>query len=155
MSSPDSQQTAYGQSETMRQPPSQGMGEQGRTLEAALTSEMRITLHDFVQAATVCEWCADQCLDEGAEMAECVRLCRDVADLAMQNVRFLSRDSMFGPDVAETFAYAADECARECSQHPQAHCQECATVLRRAVNSTWEMLDSLGHHPRGDMTPTQ
>lgn len=121
----------------------------GLTLEDALSGEMRLTLHDFVQTANVCEWCADQCIDEGAQMADCIRLCRDVADLATQNVRFLTRDSVFGTDLAEIFAYAAEECARECSQHSHEHCQECASVLRRAVNSTREMLDSLGHRPQG------
>lgn len=121
----------------------------GLTLEDALSGEMRLALHDFVQSAMVCEWCADQCLDEGPQMAECVRLCRDVADLAMQNVRFIARDSVYGPDVAETFAYAAEECARECSNHPHEHCQECATTLRRAADSTWKLLDSIGHRPEG------
>jgi len=122
---------------------------QVRDLRDALPGEMRLTLHDFVQAATVCEWCGDECLEEGPEMAECVRLCRDVADLAIQNVRFMTRGSVFGPDVAETFAYAAEECARECARHPHDHCQECASVLDRAVDSTWDMLDSLQHRPQG------
>jgi hypothetical protein len=118
-------------------------GRIGQTLEDAISSEMRITLQDFVEAANACEWCADQCLDEGPQMAECVRLCRDVADLALQNVRFVARDSIFGPELAETFAYAAEECARECAQHSHEHCQECASVLKRAVKSTNRMLDSL------------
>lgn len=117
-------------------------GNMGLTLEEALTGEMRLALHDFVQAATVCEWCADQCLDEEG-MAECVRLCRDVADLANQNVRFIARDSIFGPEIAEIFANAATECAEECAQHPFEHCQECAATLRRAADSTWQLLESL------------
>lgn len=121
----------------------------GLTLEDALTGEMRLTLHDFVQAANVCEWCADQCIDEGAQMATCIRLCRDVSDLALQNMKFMTRDSVFGPDLAETFAFAAEECARECSQHPHEHCQECARVLQRAAKSTQDMLESLGHRSQG------
>ncbi|WP_313695570.1 four-helix bundle copper-binding protein [Halorarum halobium] len=104
---------------------------------------MRLALHDFVQAGNVCEWCADRCLDEGPEMATCVRLCRDVADLAGQNVRFMARDSPFGPELAETFALVAQECANECARHQQDHCRECASVLRRAVDSTWSMLESM------------
>ena len=114
-----------------------------RSLDDALTGEMRLALHDFVQAATVCEWCADRCATEGPQMAECIRLCRDVADLATLNAQFVARDSPFGPDLAETFADAADECARECAQHGHDHCQECASVLRRAVDSTWRMLESI------------
>lgn len=113
--------------------------------ESALTSDMRLSLHDFVQAATVCEWCADRCLDHGPEMRECVRLCRDVASLASLNVAFLARDSPFGLAVAETFARAAAECADECARHPHAHCQECARVLDRAIDSTWRLIDAFEH----------
>lgn len=37
--------------------------------EDTLTREMRVALHDFVKATTVCNWCADHCL--GPEMEEC------------------------------------------------------------------------------------
>lgn len=127
----------------------QGGQQMGIELEDALSGEMRLTLHDFVQSALVCEWCADQCLDEGPHMAECVRLCRDVADLALQNVRFIARDSVYGPDIAETFVYAAEECAQECANHPHEHCQECASTLRRAAQSTRELLGSIGRQPQG------
>lgn len=110
--------------------------------EDTLTSEMRVALHDFVQTATVCNWCADECLGM-QEMEECARLCRDVADLASLNVAFISRDSVFGFELAETFVHAAEECEQVCSQHPHEHCQECAATLRRAIDSTWKMLDAI------------
>lgn len=132
-----------GQAGRQAQQPQQTMAQQsGRGFEDSLTNEMRIALHDFVQSATACEWCADQCIGEGPGMAECIRLCRDVADLAVLNVQFMARDSQFGPGLAETFAYAAEECANECARHAHAHCQECASELRRAVDSTWRMLES-------------
>ena len=125
-----------------------GMGQQsGRPdmkLEDAMTDEMRVALHDFVQSATACEWCADRCIDEGPGMSECIRLCRDVADLATLNVQFISRDSIFGSRAADLFADAAEACARECAQHPHQHCQECADVLSRAAQSTRKMLTSFG-----------
>ncbi|SIR22774.1 hypothetical protein SAMN05421858_1906 [Haladaptatus litoreus] len=133
----------------------QGMGQQGMTqqgqqttqqvgqFEDQLPGEMRIALEDFEKAAKVCDWCADQCIDEGPQMANCIRLCRDVADLGTLNAKLISRDSVFGPEVAEVFARAAEECADECRQHPHAHCQECATVLSRAVDSTYRLLDGL------------
>lgn len=133
-------------------PPSQQQGQLGQqqmfgrnlTLEEGISDEMRVALHDFVQAANACEWCADQCLDEGPQMAECIRLCRDVADLAELNIQLLTRDSVFGPEAAEVFALAADACAQECAQHPMKHCQECAEVLPRAARSTRKMLASFG-----------
>lgn len=116
--------------------------EQTRRFEDTLNGAMRVALHDFVQATTVSNWCADECLGS-PEMEECARLCRDVADLAALNVALLSRDSLYGADVAETFAHAAEECEAVCSQFPHDHCQETASVLRRAIDSTWAMLDSL------------
>lgn len=128
-------------------------GQRPREFEDMLSRDMRVALHDFVETMTVCNWCADQCLGH-PEMEECARLCRDVADLAALNVEFLARDSIFGVDVAETFAYAAEECEQICAQHPDPHCQECASVLRRAINSTWAMLDSFEHiSEQGQQTP--
>ncbi|WP_232687875.1 four-helix bundle copper-binding protein [Halobacterium zhouii] len=122
----------------------QGTSTQPRTLEDDLTEGMRITLYDATEAANTSEWCADECISEGSpEMSECIRLCRDVADLASLTARFISRGSLFGPDIAETFAVAAEECARECSRHSHAHCQETAYVLQRAADSTWALLDEM------------
>ena len=118
--------------------------QRGVTLEDGINDEMRVALHDFVQAANVSEWCAEQCIDEGPQMAECIRLCRDVADLASLNAKLLTRDSVFGPELAEVFAMAADEAAQECAQHPHKHCQDCAEVLSRAARSTRKMLSSFG-----------
>lgn len=141
----------FGQPQQPRGQQASGIGEQpggqrrgGRnvTLEEGISDEMRVALHDFVQSANACEWCAEQCLDEGAQMAECIRLCRDVADLATLNVQFLTRDSVFGPEAAEVFAMAAEACARECARHQHKHCQECADVLTRAARSTRKMLSS-------------
>ncbi|WP_255196158.1 four-helix bundle copper-binding protein [Halorarius litoreus] len=144
-----SMQPMQGQSQQFQQQPTIGMqsGQQPRqniTLEEGITEEMRVVLHDFVEAANVTEWCSEQCLDEGPHMAECVRLCRDVADIATLNARLLSRDSAFGPELAELFVNAAEACAQECAQHPNRHCQECAEVLPRAARATRKMLTSLG-----------
>lgn len=116
----------------------------GVTLDDGLSGPMRVALHDTIKALRVCEWCADQCIDEGPEMARCIRLCRDTADLAELNAEFIIRDSMFGPDVALTFAEAAEECARECSQHPHEHCQECARVLPRAARTVRDLVAAVG-----------
>jgi hypothetical protein len=124
------------------------MDEQGGLrFEDTLNSETRVALEDFEKAARLCERCADECLGD-AGMEQCARLCRDVADLATLNAQFISRDSLFGADIAETFAYAAEECEQECSQYPHEHCQECASVLRRATDSTWAMLNSFEHIPQ-------
>lgn len=116
----------------------------GATLDESLSAPMRMALDDAVASMEVCEWCADQCIDEGPEMSRCIRLCRDVADLARVSATFIARNSIFGPSIARTFADAAQECARECEQHPHDHCQECARVLTRAVQTTEELLATTG-----------
>ncbi len=121
----------------------QQMQRRGGTFEDQLPGEMRVALEDFEKAAEVCDWCADECIDEGPEMAECIRLCRDVADLGTLNAKLIARDSVFGPELAEVFAHAAEECADECMRHEHAHCQECASVLSRAVDSTYRLLDQI------------
>ena len=144
---PGQQAGTGGQPMTGQQMGSQGAGSQqvGLTLDDVLTGEMRLALEDFTEVAQVCEWCADQCIAEADPMmVECIRLCRDVADLARLNLALLARDSIFGPDAAETFAKAAEACAEECAQHQHAHCQECARICRQAAESTWEMLATLG-----------
>jgi len=127
---------------------------QGMDFEDTLTGDMRLALHDTVQAVTICNWCADECLGD-PQMEECARLCRDVADLAVLNIQFISRDSIFGVDVAEAFAYAAEECAQVCAQHPHDHCQECASTLRRATDSTWAMLEAFEHISQGSQQQHQ
>lgn len=145
-SPPQQGQGASGQSQRISEQAAQGgpppHGGRNLTLEEGISDEMRVTLHDFVQSANACEWCATQCLDEGPQMAECVRLCRDVADLARMNAQLLTRDSAFGPEVAEVFVSAAEACADECAQHSHKHCQECAEVLTRAARSTRKMISS-------------
>jgi len=129
-----------------------GMTQPGGQFDDQLPGEMRVALEDFEQAAKVCDWCADKCLDEGPEMAECIRLCRDVADLGTLNTKLIARDSVFGPELAETFANAAEECASECMRHQNPHCQECASVLSRAVDSTYRLLDQLQTMEQGTTT---
>jgi len=114
--------------------------------EDTLTSEMRVALHDFVEVTTVANWCADECIHDPG-MEECARVCRDIADLAALNVKFISRDSIYGAELAETFVAAAEDAEDVVVQHPEEHCQETAAALRRAIDSTLAMLDSFEHEP--------
>lgn len=136
------QQIGGGGQAQQGQPVQQQQQKEG-SLEQALPQEMLQALQQFNEAAKVCEWCADRCIGEGQQMAECLRLCRDVADIASQNARFIARDSSFGPDLAQLFVSVAEECAQECARHPHGHCQDCARVLRQASQTTQRLLQSL------------
>ncbi|WP_247729279.1 four-helix bundle copper-binding protein [Halovivax limisalsi] len=91
------------------------------------------------EAAQACEWCADECIGMGEEMARCIRLCRDVADLTSLHARFMSRNSGYSAELAEICADACEECADECEQFDHEHCQVCADKLRDCVDSCREM----------------
>jgi len=67
------------------------------------------------EAVQACEWCADECLDEDMDMSRCIRLCRDVADLASDHARFMARDSNY-ERVIESVTCEAAGCAK-CVQH--------------------------------------
>ncbi|WP_435361957.1 four-helix bundle copper-binding protein [Haloarchaeobius sp. DFWS5] len=100
-----------------------------------LTDEQRECVDTCLAAAEACEWCADECAGKGEEMGECIRLCRDVADLASLHARFMVRDSDYAGDLAAVCADACEACADECETHDHDHCQTCATVVRECAKS--------------------
>lgn len=101
--------------------------------------EMQECIDSCFECAQACEWCADECAGEGEEMATCLRLCRDVADLVTMHARFMARDSGFRTDIAAITADACEECADECEQHDEKHCQVCADVLRECAETCRNM----------------
>lgn len=115
----------------------------GMEVEDNLTGDMRIALYDAHTAVKACEWCADQCIDHGQRMARCARLCRDVADIGSTVERFMARNSLFMPDIAAMFINVAEECAMECEQFEDAHCQDCAKELWRAVDTMDRVLQTV------------
>ncbi|MFC4246194.1 four-helix bundle copper-binding protein [Natribaculum luteum] len=101
--------------------------------------EIERCIDDCFEAAQACEWCADECAGEGEEMARCIRLCRDVADLATMHARFMARNSNYSTQLAEACAGACEECAEECARHDHEHCQVCADVVRDCAESCRNM----------------
>ncbi|USZ69445.1 four-helix bundle copper-binding protein [Halorussus salilacus] len=104
-----------------------------------VSDEMDECIDNCFEATQACEWCADECIDEDEDMARCIRLCRDVADIASMHARFMVRSSEFHEDLAATCADACEECADECEQHDHEHCQVCADVLRECAESCRQM----------------
>ncbi|MFA9417306.1 four-helix bundle copper-binding protein [Natrinema sp. HArc-T2] len=109
-------------------------------LETAHSDEqMQACIDDCLEAAQVCEWCADASADDGEEMARCIRLCRDVADIASLHARFMARNSGYHDELGELCADLCEECAEECEQHDHDHCQACAEILPECAESCREM----------------
>ncbi|EJN56954.1 four-helix bundle copper-binding protein [Halogranum rubrum] len=106
-----------------------------------LNDEQRDCIENCLQAAQACEYCADECIGEDG-MEECVRLCRDVADVASLHARFMARNSNYSTELAEVCAGLCEECAEECDQHDADHCQTCADVLRDCAESCRSMMSA-------------
>lgn len=133
--------------QTMGQQPTQGMGQSmGGQFQATLPTEFRTALEDFAKVTQIAEWCADRCIEEGPQMAECARACEDLADLAELNEKMIARDSPFGPELAETFIRVATEGLPELRHHQQRHPHVAETVatIDRAINSCSALLESGG-----------
>jgi hypothetical protein len=103
---------------------------------------MEECIDNCLEAAQACEWCADERAGEGEDMARCLRLCRDVADLTTMHARFMARNSNYSAVLAEACAGACEECAEECERHDAEHCQVCADVLRECAETCREMASS-------------
>ena len=101
----------------------------------AADGQMAECIDNCFEAAQACEWCADECADLGEDMARCIRLCRDVADVATLHVRLMARNSTVESDLARTCAELCEECADECAEHDHDHCRTCADVLRECAES--------------------
>lgn len=100
-----------------------------------LSDQQRDCIERCQEATEVCEWCSDACVDEGEGMERCIRLCRDVVDLASLHARFIARDSGYSPELAGICADVCEECADECARHEADHCQVCVDVLRDCADS--------------------
>ena len=88
-----------------------------------------------------CEYCANTCLGEEhvAMMIECIRTCRDCADICALSVALMARNSDLAMELCRTCAIACELCAEECSQHAHAHCQQCAAACRRCADICRQM----------------
>lgn len=103
-------------------------------------SKMSDCIDNCFEASQAAELCADACIEEGSEeMARCIQLCRDVADLTSLHARFMSRSSDYHAELASICADACEACAEECSQFDMEHCQTCAEVLEPCAESCQSM----------------
>lgn len=97
-------------------------------------------IDNCLEATQACEWCADECIELGdPEMSRCIRLCRDVADIANLHARFMARGSAYEAELAGICAELCEDCATECDQFDHEHCRVCADVLRRCAESCRDM----------------
>lgn len=97
--------------------------------------------------AEMCTSCADACVAEEMDMAQCIRSCLDCADVSSASARLAVRRTAQNVEVLrlmlESCARVCDLCAAECARHEHGHCQlcaemclECAADCRTAIPTT-------------------
>jgi len=135
-------QQMRGQPGTSHQSTHQQVGQQ---FESELTPELNQALEAFDRVVEISSWCADKCIETGPEMAECARLCNDLADIAELNEKLIARDSINGPEVAETFLRVAQQGMPILQQYQQTpHVQETLQAVEQATETTNRLLSSIG-----------
>jgi len=102
-----------------------------------------------VECSLVCTTCADACLSEGADMAECVRLNLDCAEICGAVARMLARPGHQDRETLDRLLAACIRacraCAEECERHAESmeHCRICAESCRRCAEACEEMEGAL------------
>ncbi|MXV60917.1 hypothetical protein GS429_02275 [Natronorubrum sp. JWXQ-INN-674] len=124
---------------------------QPHSFEDHMTDELRIALEDFSELSHVTAWCAKECASGGPELGRCARICQDLAEIAALNEMLITRDSMFGPEVADMFMRVASEGLPELRQHQQRHPHILETVatIERTMNSCEAVLQQVGQGRQG------
>ncbi len=87
--------------------------------------------------AVICTSCADACLAEDMDMAQCVRSCLDCADVCTATARLAVRRTGHNIAVLRTMLEACQRtcelCAEECARHDSDHCRRCAEMCRECA----------------------
>jgi len=106
-------------------------------------------LNDCAQACMADTGC-DLSEENVAEMARCVRLCLDCADVCIATAGVISRQAEYDVGVVapllEACAAACKSCGDECERHARMHehCRICAEACRRCERMCRDLLDAVG-----------
>ena len=101
------------------------------------TEELVLAARHAMLCSLFCTSCADACVAEDMDMAQCIRNCLDCADVCAATARLATRRTAQNVDVLrsqlETCIKACETCAEECSSHDNPHCQLCAEMCRECA----------------------
>lgn len=84
-----------------------------------------------------CENCATACLheDDVKDMARCIALDRDCADICAQAARLLQRNSAIGHQYLVICEEICRMCGEECGKHEHDHCKQCAEACMTCADA--------------------
>lgn len=93
------------------------------------------------QCAATCDHCATACLaeDNVKDMARCIALDMDCAQICRTAAAFMARDSEFAKHYCKLCADICDACGDECGKHEHDHCKECAEACKRCAEACRKM----------------
>ncbi|SFP23949.1 four-helix bundle copper-binding protein [Qipengyuania nanhaisediminis] len=101
------------------------------------TEELVLAARHAMLCSLFCTSCADACVAEDMDMAQCIRNCLDCAEVCAATARLAVRRTAQNIDVLraqmEACIKACETCAEECSQHDNPHCQLCAKMCRECT----------------------
>lgn len=101
--------------------------------------------HSCIEAcqscANECDHCATACLQEtgAADMARCIALDMDCAQICRLASGYMARGSEFAPHLCALCAEICETCGEECARHDNDHCQRCAKACRRCAEECRRM----------------
>lgn len=87
--------------------------------------------------ALACRHCAAACLQEPEvqQLARCIALDTDCAQLCLLAVSLMSGGSEHAPALCRLCAEVCTACANECASHSMDHCRQCAEACRRCAQA--------------------
>ncbi len=118
------------------------------SVDAGVLARTIDALNDCAQACTAD---ADDDLSEHnvTELAKCIRLCLDCADVCSTTVGVTSRQTEYDANVTKPLLEACvatcKSCGDECERHAQMHqhCRVCAEACRRSEQACRELLAAM------------
>ena len=102
------------------------------------TEELILASRHAMLCSLFCTSCADACVAEDMDMAQCIRNCLDCADICAATARLGVRRTAQNVEVLraqlELCIKACETCAEECEKHDNDHCKWCAKMCRECAD---------------------
>ncbi|MFT9596214.1 four-helix bundle copper-binding protein [Mesobacillus sp.] len=108
---------------------------------SASPTQMDNCIDECVKCARACEECLTACLQEPDVQARimCIQTLNDCAEICLQAVAYMARNSQFAKQHCQLCADICDACAMHCEKFQDAHCQECAKICRECAEACRNM----------------